>query len=45
MTAPKDILAGHQQEIQADLIGNWRGREGTAEEAPPAGRVTDETDY
>ena len=42
-TTPKDMLAGHQQEIQ-----NERDRKleaGTAEELPPAGRVTDETDY
>jgi len=30
---PKDMLAGYQQEIQAER------------ESPPAGRVTDETDY
>jgi hypothetical protein len=24
---PKDMLAGHQQEIQATGVGNWRRRE------------------
>jgi hypothetical protein len=37
--APKDMLARHQRRLE---IG---GGEGTVEEAPPAGRVTDETDY
>jgi hypothetical protein len=40
---PKDMLAGHQQEIQAER--DRRSGEETAEEPPPAGRVTDETDY
>jgi hypothetical protein len=42
---PKDMLAGHQQEIQADRDRKFGGGEGTAEEPPPAGRVTDETGY
>jgi hypothetical protein len=41
MTAPKDILAGHQQEIQADRDRKIGGGEGTAEKSPPAGRGTD----
>jgi hypothetical protein len=40
---PKDMLAGHQQEIQAERSEVGRG-EGTAEESPPAGGVMDETD-
>jgi hypothetical protein len=35
---------GHQPEIQARGSEVGSG-EGTAEESPPAGRVTDETDY
>jgi hypothetical protein len=42
---PKDIVAGHHQEIQADRGSEIGGGEGTAEESPPAGRPTDETDY
>jgi hypothetical protein len=42
---PKDMLAGHQQEIQADRGSEIGGGEGTAEESPPTGRPTDETDY
>ena len=39
---PKDMLAGHQQEIQADRD---RKLEASSEKAPPPGPVTDETDY
>jgi hypothetical protein len=42
---PKDMLAGHQQEIQADRGSEIGGGGGTAEESPPTGRPTDETDY
>ncbi len=42
---PKDMLAGHHQEIQADRGSEIGGGEGTVEESPPAGRPTDETDY
>ena len=45
MTAPKDILAEHQQEIQADWERKLEAARGTAEEVPPADRVTDETDH
>jgi hypothetical protein len=45
MIAPKDMLARHQQDIQADRDRKLGGGEGTAEEAPPAGRLSDETDY
>jgi hypothetical protein len=41
MTAPKDILAGHQQEIQGDWDLKIGRDEGTAEESPPAVRLTD----
>jgi hypothetical protein len=34
----------HQQEIQAERDRKWK-RRGNREESPPAGRVTDETDY
>jgi len=39
------MLVGPQQEIQADRERKFGGGEGTAEESPPAGRLTDETDY
>jgi hypothetical protein len=39
------MLAGHQQEIQAERDRKLEAAEATAEEAPPAGRFTDETDY
>ena len=42
---PKDMLARHHQEIQADRGSEIAGGEGTAEESPPAGRPMDETDY
>jgi hypothetical protein len=42
---PKDMLAGHRKETQADRDRKIGGRERTAEESPPACRVTDETDY
>ncbi len=42
---PKDMLAGHQQEIRADRGSEIGGGEGTAEELPQAGRPMDETDY
>jgi hypothetical protein len=45
LTAPKDRLGGHRQEIQADRESGIGGGEGTAEEMPPAGCLTDETDY
>jgi hypothetical protein len=44
LTPPKDRLAGHQQRLIPTGIGIGGG-EGTAEEVPPAGRVTYETDY
>jgi len=42
---PKDMLAGHQQEIQAERDRKLEAGEGTAEDSPPAGRVTEKTDY
>src|ERR1700751_2884085 len=42
---PKDMLAGYRHEIQAETGSEIGGRERTAEESPPAGRVKDETDY
>jgi hypothetical protein len=39
---PKDMLVGHQQEIQA---GRYRKLEAAREKTPPAGRVAVETDY
>ena len=39
------MLAGYQHEIQAERKSEIGGRVGTAEESPPEGRVTDETDY
>lgn len=44
LTAPKHMPAGHQQKIQGDWDRRIGGGEGTAEESPPAGRVTDGTD-
>jgi hypothetical protein len=38
---PKDMLAGHQQEIQADRDRKLEAAR-EQEESPPAGRVTDE---
>jgi len=38
------MLAGHQQDSGQPGAGIGSG-EGTAEESPPAGRVTVETDY
>jgi hypothetical protein len=40
---PKDILGGHQQDIQAERDRKLEAAKGTAEES--ARRVTDETDY
>ena len=42
---PKDMLAGRLQEIHRERGTEIGGGEGTAEESPPAGRVTDEKDY
>lgn len=42
---PKDMLAGYQQEIPGQAGSEIGGSAGTAEESPPAGRVTDETDH
>ena len=42
---PKDMLAGHQQEIHAERDRKLEAARGTAEESSPAGRVTDETDH
>jgi hypothetical protein len=42
---PKDMLAGHQPGDSGRPGSEIGGGEGTAEESPPAGRVTDETDY
>jgi hypothetical protein len=39
------MLAGHQQEIQANRGSGFGSGEGPAEESPPAGRLTDETNY
>jgi len=42
---PKDMLAGHQPGDSGRPGSEIGGGEGTAEESPPAGRVTNETDY
>ncbi|HKW56960.1 MAG TPA: hypothetical protein VJN42_06330 [Candidatus Acidoferrum sp.] len=42
---PRDVLGKHQQEIFAERDRKLEAAEGTAEESPPAGRVSDETDY
>jgi hypothetical protein len=42
---PKDMLAGQQQAIQGRPGPEIGGGEATAEESPPAGCVTNETDY
>jgi len=39
------MLARHQQEIQANRGSGIGSGEGPAEESPPAGRLTDETNY
>jgi hypothetical protein len=39
------MLARHQQEIQANRESGIGSGEGPAEESPPAGRLTDETNY
>src|SRR2546425_12089651 len=41
---PKDMLAGHQQEIQAERDRKLDAAKGTAEESPPGGGVMDETE-
>jgi hypothetical protein len=41
---PKDLLARHQQEIQAKRDRKLEAAR-EQEESPPAGRVTNETDY
>ena len=43
MTAPKDRLGGYQQEIQAERDRKLEAAR--EQESPPAGHVTDETDY
>jgi hypothetical protein len=43
--APKDMLTGHQEEIQAERDRKLDAARETAEESPPASRVTDERDY